>query len=275
MAPTVDVDAMIKAGTHHLCPVCRGALIPVTRQHCSGCDGGSTLRRLAPSGRSRAARTRVKVPTVGAETRIEQQRIRQLSEQADGVLWLVALGKPITQGSMKMRGKQVVHSSGDELHEWRNSITREALRTVGQQWQPVDAPLRIDAMFTVPAPRTGPAGVFVCEEGNPRMAPMGPPDSDKLLRAAQDALSPNQKGREGSRFLLVKDDSRFVDSSSGKTFPAPGHTHPWALSQPGVVIRVAPLGEVDPMPASTLGEPGPLPARAAELEEQCRRRRGR
>jgi len=216
----------------------------------------------------------MKTPTTGFETRIEQTRIQQLSVQPDGVLWLVALGKPVTQGSMSMRGGKVVHSAGSDLHEWRNTITREALRTVGQRWQPVDAPLRIDAMFTVPAPRTAPAGVFVCEGGNPRMAPMGPPDTDKLLRAAQDALSPHQRGREGSRFLLVKDDSRFVDSSAGKTFPAPGHTHPWALSQPGVVIRVAPVGGVDPMPASTLGEPEGPPQRVAELEDQCLRRRG-
>lgn len=212
-------------------------------------------------------------PSAGAGTYIEPGRIQQLSTQAGGVLWLVALGKPVTQGSMTVRGKKVVHDAGPELHEWRNSITKEALRLVGQRWEPLDAPLRIDAMFTVAAPKTIRGDVFACDEGTPRMAPMGKPDSDKLLRAVQDALSPHQSGRSGKRFLLVKDDSRFVDSSAGKTFPAPGHTHPWALRQPGVVLRVAPLGSVDPMPASTLGEPADTPSRIVELEEQCALRR--
>lgn len=218
-------------------------------------------------------------PAEGATTRIDRIHLGELDRMEEQCLWIVAAGKPETQGSMRIKNGVVAHSKGPALHAWRDTITKEALRVTQGRWEALNIPVRLDVVLTVPAPKTLPShGCFVADEGTPRIPPMSPPDVDKLLRGVQDALSPNDKRKKGEevkirdrRFKLLTDDSRIVDSSVRKTYPRPRHTHPWALQRPGAVIRVAPLGaDVEPLPASTLSTPDQMPEPARLLESRLR-----
>lgn len=113
-----------------------------------------------------------------------------------------------------------------------------------------------------PRPATAPPGA---------VAPVGKPDADKLLRAIQDALSPRlRKGERAaadvgqahmSRFRLLDDDSYAVDTRAVESFPTPGEVHPWALPEPGVVIRVSPcVAAIDMMPPVVVYQLAEVPA---------------
>jgi Holliday junction resolvase RusA-like endonuclease len=199
-----------------------------------------------------------------------------LRTHPDRTLWIVARGKPITQGSMRpVSAKIVKHEHGPELRAWRDLITRQALRAVGEGWTSVSGPVRLQVALTIPVPKTLIRGVVepATAGENPRVPPIQVPDVDKLLRAVQDSLSPREPKRAGGspssgprRFQLLTDDSRIVDSSATKTYPSPEHTHSWALPWPGAVIRLVPLDvENDRFPESTLRNPGNLPAPAQAL----------
>ncbi|MFL0579497.1 hypothetical protein [Dietzia sp. 179-F 9C3 NHS] len=171
---------------------------------------------------------------------------------------------------------KIRRENGSELVAWRDEITRRALLQAGGDWTPINGPVQVAACLTVPWPARMPFAGF-CDSVEPvgerpaRLAPSGTPDGDKLLRAVQDALSP----RKTSRFHLLSDDARVIDSQVTKTFAAPEHTHPWALDTPGLVLRVSILGaDVEPMPGSVLSEPGPMPEPARRLHESlaCQRR---
>lgn len=280
----MDVDELIKSGTHKWCPTCRQALILVARRTCTHCVNSPTASAIpsatAPPPKKASSRT-FHPPTDITPTRIRPSALGELAHQDDHCLWIVAAGKPVTQGSMKAVGGVVKHSAGPELHEWRNTITREALRAVAGRWEELNIPVRLDVVLTVPNPKTVPAwSPMETEEGFPRIPPMVPPDVDKLLRAVQDALSPQDNRKKGEeaktrdrRFRLLVDDARIVDSNARKTYPRPRHTHAWALDYPGAVIRVTPLGSpVAALPPSTLSLPGDFPSPAHEMEKAVRRR---
>lgn len=257
MTSFLNANDLIASGTHKWCPTCGGVIIPVTSTQCSACAAGwgRTTVRITPS--ERPNRVTARTPKTHADTVIKKDRLTQLSGLPGRQLWLVVKGKPITQGSMKAAHGKVMHSSGKELIQWRDTITKEALRAVGSGWETLDVPLRLEVALTIARPKSLNKDAYDCTDGFPRCAPMTPPDTDKLLRAVQDALSPFQKKDARRRFQIVADDSRFVDSCAVKTYPAPAHTHPWALTEPGAVIRISTLGWCDdPMPPSTLANPG-------------------
>ncbi len=280
----MNVEELIKTGTHKWCPVCRQAVILVSRSCCTMCvhrpAPPAAAPVVAPTPKKKSART-FHVPTDEHPTRIRDSALGELVHLDDMCLWIVAAGKPVTQGSMKAVGGIVKHSAGPALHEWRNTITREALRAVAGRWEALNIPVTVDVVLTVAPPRTVPAwSPMETPEGHPRIPPMVPPDVDKLLRAVQDALSPQDNRKNGEevktrdrRFKLLVDDSRIIDSNARKTYTAPRHTHPWALDYPGAVIRVAPLGaDIDPLPPSTLTQPAAFPVQARELEKAVRTR---
>lgn len=254
MTATIDVATLIASGEYVACPRCSGVVRATTGgTRCRWC------RTLIPAAaRKPAAATgavRAVKPDAGA--------VGGLSGLPGETLWLAVGGKPVTQGSMRAVAAGVVRrESGPQLVAWRDSITQALMRVCGADWETVTGPVRLEAVFTVRRPASYPKTV--------RRLPTSKPDSDKLLRAVQDALSPKlrkgekQKGRTSaglSRFLLLRDDSIIVDSRALKTFPSPMHTHPWALPHPGVVLRICPAtGGPPPMPPCTAGDPGGLPA---------------
>ncbi|MGB3674928.1 MAG: hypothetical protein WA988_10840 [Candidatus Nanopelagicales bacterium] len=283
---SINVDSLIAEGSHYYCPHCEARVIPLTMAMCSSCRQLPASRRQAviPHGNLRQAprkparsSSRADAPRVGDGT-VALEHHGGLRTHPDRTLWIVTRGKPITQGSMRpVSAKVVKHEHGPELHAWRDLITREALRAVGDGWSSVSGPVRLQVALTIPVPKTLIRGVIEpTNEGEcPRVPPVQVPDVDKLLRAVQDSLSPRDPKRAGSsvsmarRFQLLTDDSRIVDSSATKTYPSPEHTHSWALPWPGAVIRLVPLDVVsDPFPESTLRDPGNLPAPVRALSDR-------
>lgn len=276
----MNVQELIDSGTHKWCPSCKGAVILVNAYHCRQCEiQPDRCRPPAPAPvKSKAAPA--KLPT--GRTYIKPEALADLNRFQDRTLWIVAAGKPITQGSMKAVAAGVMkHAKSKELHEWRNILTKEALRLTEGKWQALNVPVSLDVVLTVPKPKSTPSwSPLVSDDGTPRIPPMSPPDVDKLLRAVQDSLSPRDDKKKyeeiktrDRRFKLLTDDSRIIDSSARKTYIAPYHTHPWALPFPGAVIRVAPLGQaLTPLPSSTLDAPDEMPEQAEVLVEQLRAR---
>ncbi|KSU67463.1 RusA family crossover junction endodeoxyribonuclease [Rhodococcus qingshengii] len=265
---SINADALLSSGSHRYCPACRAALIPISRTRCSSC---THVPENALAAVPVAVQTASSSKTPEDSVVLESHR-GGLARLPDHTMWLVAEGKPITQGSMRAVAAGVIkHDKGPALRAWRDTITREALRIGGTEWVPIDGPVRLHVALTVPKPdRIGTSAVIpVSERTTPRCPPMTKPDVDKLLRAVQDALSPaeHKSGSSASRrFKLLTDDSRIVDSLAAKTYPTPWHTHPWALPWPGAVIRISSLDVDTPMfPNSTLRMPGEFPSDVGDL----------
>lgn len=232
MTQCIDVAGMVAGGTHVLCPGCGGLLrTSTTDVRCRWCGAPLNMPHAARPARQAGQQGCVSVPEQG--------------------LVFTVYGTPVTQGSVRAVAPGVMlREKGTDLERWRNAITREAMRRCGGAWMAETGPVRLDAVFTVRRPPSV-----------TRLYPTVPPDADKLLRAVQDALSPRLEKGESvkarrvaasqlSRFRLLVDDSLIIDSHPIKTYPAPGHCHPWALERPGVVLRVCPVeSAVPPVPA--------------------------
>lgn len=258
----MDAQKLIDAGTHQLCS-CGRTLIRAGADMCRDCRQHGTQEQPAP----------VMMPSAGGQGSIDAAALGGLSTLPDHTLWLVVHGKPVTQGSMKaVAAGVVIHAKSKALHAWRDAITVEALRACGTDWATVTCPIQLDVVFTLPKPQrlTNRFGV-TGGPGDPVPA-AAKPDVDKLLRAVQDALSPRESGGR-QRFKLVEDDSRIIGGSQYKTYPAPHHTHPWALDRPGAVIRVTPVGVPHPTPSAALTVDGELPEQAVQLHQQADMRR--
>lgn len=283
---SLDLGQLLDSGTHKQCPDCQFRIIPTAAQSCSQCAAGAAAPLTAPPprrrtmGRNAGQKVAATVRHLGDGSRTGAGCVADgfrggLDATTGGVFWLVAHGVPVTQGSMRaVAAGKIRRENGPELVAWRDEITRRALLQAGSGWQPINGPVQVAACLTVPWPARMPFAGF-CDaidpvgDAPPRLPPMGTPDGDKLLRAVQDALSP----RAASRFHLLEDDARVIDSMVVKTFTSPEHTHPWALDTPGLVLRVSLLGaDVAPMPGSSLSEPAEMPDPALRLHRSLARR---
>lgn len=151
----------------------------------------------------------------------------------------VALGNPITKGSGNAIAAGVyAHQHGDSLRRWEQAI-EDAFAALYRHpdWEPLDVPLVLDAVFTLPRPK----GL----SKNQLFYPDARPDLDKLLRAAGDGISQTRTDRikhgpnaYKEHFNLVREDGRIIEEHIYKTYPRPYHTHPAALDEPGVQLRV-------------------------------------
>lgn len=148
-------------------------------------------------------------------------------------------GNPITKGSGVAIAKGVYkHSNGDSLKRWEQAI-EDAFAGLYRKadWQPLDIPVFLDAVFTVPRPKGLPTTRLFYPDSNP--------DLDKLFRATGDGISKTRTDRikfgpnaHKTHFNLIAEDGRIIEIHTAKTYPAPYHTHPAALPEPGVQIRV-------------------------------------
>lgn len=218
---------------------CGGVCLP-TATSCRFC--GATLPTPAPGpgatpGASRKRRNRPAPfnPDGG------RGRIGTLGDLPDQTLVLVVYGRPAPQGSLIAVAPGVIRrEKGPELVAWRDAITVEALRVCGSTWVPANSGAQVDVTLTVPRPSSAPKNQAVPADGYR--------DLDKLVRAVNDALCPD----DPARFRVLASDMRVTRTVSAKTHPRPLHTDPWALDTLGVVVRVTPAVPVPEDPADPI-----------------------
>ena len=127
-------------------------------------------------------------------------------------------GVPVPQGSKTgfvnpKSGRVVMVESAKGLKFWRESVAVAAREFVGADWVLLDQPLRAVFEFYLPAPKSS----------KWKLRPAGKPDSSKLLRAVEDALTG----------VVYRDDSLLVDSWASKF---------WADDRgPGCLVKITVL----------------------------------
>lgn len=138
---------------------------------------------------------------------------------------IVVYGSPAPQGSKKFvgmkggRGKLV--ESSNRVKPWRQDVKAAAL-AVRDGAAPLDGPLVMRMVFTLPKPSSAPK--------RRRTYPMRKPDLSKLVRSTEDALT--DAG-------LIADDARIVEYERlAKVYPG---EDPEALEAPGVRIELRSL----------------------------------
>lgn len=234
---TVDVQALVEQG-YWRCSTCSGLNRPAngTCKFCSAArqhaDASAAAKVEGGVKAKRETSPRPKATALNPEARRGQ--LGSLAAIPERRLTLVVYGTPVSQGSLNSVAPGVMkRENGSELEAWRNAITREALRVCGSTWVAANDGVRIDLVFTVPAPKGAPTRTSMSADGYR--------DLDKLTRAVGDALCPSITATK-ARFRVLASDMRIVGHGIGpeKTHPRPLHTHPLALDRPGVVIRITP-----------------------------------
>lgn len=218
MGMTSLVEERIGQGWH-MC-ACH-ALSRPERDQCFQCGRSFAPAAASPAdtGKAPATRRRPKKATPNRQAGRSQTGYGSLTDPVD----LTVMGLPVSQGSGVAAAPGVFkHVNGAELRAWRDKITRVARETLGGDWVAPNAPTSLIAVFTVPAPERVSTG----SEAD------GYRDIDKLLRAVNDGLCPS------GGFRTIASDMRHVETIVAKTFPQGVGTHPLALPQPGVWLRL-------------------------------------
>lgn len=138
------------------------------------------------------------------------------------------IGLPGPQGSKRHVGGGRMIESSAKVKPWREAVKHAAIAAYGP-WNastplgallpfPLDRPLRVRMVFTLPKPASAPK--------RRQTWPDRKPDLSKLVRSTEDALT--DAG-------LWKDDARVVELTTVKRYPGEGED---ALPVPGVRIRV-------------------------------------
>lgn len=135
-------------------------------------------------------------------------------------------GHPAPQGSKKFvgttkTGRGLLVESSKRVKPWRMDVkaAAEQVCALYPSQTPLDGPLLVSMVFTLPKPASAPR--------SRRTWPMRKPDLSKLARSTEDAIS--DAG-------LWTDDARVVGYTRlAKVFPG---EDPDALSAPGVVVRI-------------------------------------
>ena len=137
---------------------------------------------------------------------------------------IVVFGTPGPQGSKrfvgmsKKTGRGILIESSTKVKSWRQDVKFAAL-AVRNGSAPLDCPLRVSVVFTLPKPKSAPK--------TRQTWPMRTPDYDKLLRSTFDGLT--EAG-------IWADDARVVEMGpSAKRYPNEGEH---ALDTPGAWILI-------------------------------------
>lgn len=144
---------------------------------------------------------------------------------------ITVYGAPAPQGSksfkgMAKNGRAILAESSKRVKPWREDV-KAAAELVRKGADPLDCPVRVEMVFTLPKPLSAPKRkpTFPCRL----------PDLSKLIRSTEDALT--QAG-------IWRDDARVVEVLALKVYPG---EHPLALESTGARITIF---DVDP-PYST------------------------
>lgn len=152
-----------------------------------------------------------------------------MSADRTRVITIVVTGSPAPQGSKSFKGirggKAILAESSRHVKPWRDAVRADALLARNAwaeqwgRWIPLDQPLLVEMVFTMPKPAAAPK--------RRRTWPMRMPDLSKLCRSTEDALT--DAG-------IWRDDARVVEYGRlAKVFPG---EDPDALDQPGALIRI-------------------------------------
>lgn len=146
---------------------------------------------------------------------------------------VIVYGSPAPQGSKSFKGMvnghAVMAESSKKVKPWRMDVkaAAELVRKARGLSTPLDGPLVVSMVFTMPKPASAPK--------RRRTWPDKKPDVSKLARSTEDALS------DAGLWL---DDARVVEYTRlAKVFPG---EDPEALSSPGVRITVRRMEEMVP-----------------------------
>lgn len=141
---------------------------------------------------------------------------------------IVVYGSPAPQGSKKFvgvaksTGRGILAEMSKKVKPWRQDVKAAAIAARNGA-SPLDGPLRVRMVFTLPKPASAPK--------RRRTWPDKRPDLSKLLRSTEDALT--DAG-------VIADDARIVGFDRlEKVFP---NEDPEALEAPGVRIEIYQLG---------------------------------
>jgi Holliday junction resolvase RusA-like endonuclease len=134
-------------------------------------------------------------------------------------------GSPAPQGSKKFvgtnkAGRGILVESSKKVRPWRQDVKAAAIEARAGA-APIDGPIVVRMVFTVPKPASAPKRrtTYPCRK----------PDLSKLARSTEDALV--DAG-------LIADDSRIIEFQRlAKVFPG---EDPEALESPGVRIEIMP-----------------------------------
>lgn len=140
-------------------------------------------------------------------------------------LQVIAYGNPAPQGSKSFKGirggKAIMVESSKKVRPWRE-IVHAAAVAARHGAAPIDAPVLVRMIFTVPKPSSAPK--------TRRTYPCRMPDLSKLCRSTEDALTTAG---------VWKDDARVVGYGRlAKVYPG---EDPEALEAPGVRIQITVL----------------------------------
>ena len=96
---------------------------------------------------------------------------------------LAVHGDPAPQGSKDAsvrNGRAFLFEASKRVTPWRRAVRDAVIEAVDVDWQPLDGPLVVDMIVTLPRPKSLPKTL--------RRVPSPVPDLSKLLRATEDAL---------------------------------------------------------------------------------------
>ena len=131
---------------------------------------------------------------------------------------ITVYGTPAPQGSKRHVGNGVLIESSKKVKPWRQDVKHAALAVRGDD-PPIDGPVLLRIVFTLPKPKSAPKRVRTYADKKP--------DIDKLLRSTLDALT--ESG-------IIADDARVIEFDRlAKVFP---NEDAEALDVPGAVITI-------------------------------------
>lgn len=142
-------------------------------------------------------------------------------------LEITVYGRPAPQGSKRHLGGGRMIEMSRHVKPWRQDVKAAAEVEITSRpgWLPLDEPLSVRMIFTLPKPASAPK--------RRRTWPCRTPDLSKLVRATEDALT--DAG-------VWRDDARVVDLGARKVFPGEDHE---SLAAPGVRIVISTVDVAD------------------------------
>lgn len=126
---------------------------------------------------------------------------------------VIAYGQPAPQGSKRYVGNGVMIESSKKVRPWRADVKLAAEAARGDL-PPIDAPVRVRMVFTLPKPLSAPK--------RRRTWPCRTPDLSKLVRSTEDALTDAGVWRDDARVVEYTRLAKVYPNEDAEALDAPG-----------------------------------------------------